>query len=105
MDFHGNVVERWEKQLVVKANSSKQYFTISKDLLLDHPDGKNMLLQAHLTSQENGKVISENLFYLAPYKDLDFPKHQISYEVKERQDHFQVFIQTQNLAKNIFVSA
>ena len=105
MDFHGNVVERWEKQLVVKANCSKQYFTISKDKLLDHPDGQNMLLQAQLTSQEDGKVISENLFYLAPYKDLDLPKPQISYEVKERQDHFQVFIQTQNLAKNVFVSA
>ena len=105
IDFHGNVMAQWEKQLVLKANSSNLYFTVPKESFSDHPDGQNMLLEAKFISFDGKKVISEKIVYLAPFKDLDLPTPQISYEVKELQDHFQVVLRTQNLAKNVFVSA
>jgi beta-mannosidase len=64
-----------------------------------------MLLGAQFIPFDGKKVIFEKIVYLAPFKDLDLPTPQISYEVNELQDHFQVVIRTQKLAKNVFVSA
>ncbi|MBD1261546.1 glycoside hydrolase family 2 protein [Maribacter polysiphoniae] len=103
LDFEGNAIDQWEEQVVVAPNQSKSYFTIPKRDLINKDISKNVLLQGQMIVGE--KVHTENLRYLSPYKSLDFPNPELSFEVHENTDGFEVTLSTLKLAKSVFLSS
>ena len=102
LDFEGNEINQWEKEVVVAPNRSQSYFTIPKRDLVNRTVSKNVLLQGELIVDE--KVKMENVHYFSPYKSLDFPNPELSFSIKENTDSFEVTLSTRKLAKNVFLS-
>lgn len=103
INFDGTLLKQWEKQIVIDANTSKEYFSITKNDIISDYD--NVLLHAELLSETEENRLSENSFYLAPYKTLNFPKPELTYSLKETEDHFEVQLNTEKLAKDVFISS
>jgi beta-mannosidase len=101
-DFKGIVL--WENNIdkKIKANSSNIYFTEPVSELLSSNSYKNAVLTA--TVYENNKAIASNKFYFKPVKDLELPKVNINFEVLKHEGKYIVKLNTDNLAKNVYLS-
>lgn len=100
LDFEGKVLKNWEEGITVEANNTNKYLTIHKKALNKN---KNVLLNAQLIME--GKVLAENIIYLSPFKELNFPSPKLTYSIKEHDNSFEVNIKTDRLAKDVFISA
>ena len=102
LDFNGKVV--WGKSLTVTIpkNSSVSFFDVNKKDFLKDKDSKNQLLVIELV--ENAKVITKNVFYFRPVKELNLPKPSVKYEIQKVEDGYQITLQSDKLAKNLFMT-
>jgi beta-mannosidase len=88
-----------EKQVVnVAANSSKVYFSKG----ITGFSKSNHLLEARLTSQ--GETLAYGNYYFLPPKELKLPKPIIQKEITKTKSGYSITLETDKLAKNIFLS-
>tara|TARA_B100001059_G_scaffold95701_1_gene94900 strand:- start:295 stop:1224 length:930 start_codon:yes stop_codon:yes gene_type:complete len=101
IDFHGNELFKWNKNLLVEANTSKSVFKISKNDILNISDLDACLLSFELFDLKDN-IMADNIKYLLPFKELDLPTPNLDYSITESDDSFIVKLKTDVLAKNIF---
>jgi len=101
IDFNGTVV--WEDASLVEvpANSSDDYFDKNRWEFMYGKSRTRLVFTAALV--EKGKVISKNIFYFRPFKELKITKPTIDYSISKSTDGFEFEIETDKLAKNIYL--
>ena len=101
MDFDGNVV--WEEASLVEipANSSDNYFNENIYEFLYRKNSRELLFSAKLI--ENGNVLSDNIFFFRPFKDLKVPAPNVEYTMTKTDSGFDIEISTDKLAKNVYL--
>jgi len=102
LDFNGKVV--WEKSVPanIAENSSASFFDVNRKDFLKDKDSKNQLFLTELV--ENAKVIAKNVYYFRPVKELNLPKPMVRYEMHKVEDGYQITLQSDKLAKNLFMT-
>ncbi len=100
-DFDGKVI--WEEASLVElpANSSTNYFDENKNEFLAGKNTRNLLFSAELV--ENRQVISKNVFFFRPFKELQVPKPKVEYSVAKTDAGFDISLETDKLAKNVYL--
>ncbi len=101
IDFNGKTL--WSKKLDIDiaANSSKSFFEISKEELLEGQNENEVLLIAECVEKE--QMLSSNKLYFLPVKDLNLPQPEIKYQVKKITDGYSISLISDKLAKNIYL--
>jgi beta-mannosidase len=52
---------------------------------------------------ENGNVLSENIFFFRPFKELNVPAPNVEYTMTKTDSGFDIEIKTDKLAKNVYL--
>jgi beta-mannosidase len=103
-DFTGKNLLVDGKEVVVKTNSSELHYTIPlKSLLADLGNQQNTYVI--LTLIQEGKAPIERVVYLAPPKDLNLMKMNITKEVTPVEGGFQVTFKAPYLMKSVSLYA
>lgn len=102
IDFEGNELKQWNKTVSITANSSESHLKLIKSDFLNTAIANKILIYSELVS--NKKVLSENIMYFVPNKELELPKPKITYSIHENKTQFIVELQTDKFAKNVFLS-
>ncbi|MDW7690846.1 glycoside hydrolase family 2 protein [Flammeovirgaceae bacterium SG7u.111] len=101
MDFEGNKLEEVGKAITVKENTSEVYIELMQNKLLKGKNKKTVFVVGELV--QGDKVLNQNIHFFAPPKDLALPNPDLSYEVKEAVDQFEVTVKTKKLAKDVYL--
>lgn len=102
IDFKGTELKQWNKSVAITANSNESHLKLIKTTFSKECDSNKTLLYTELVSDK--KVLSENILYFIPNKDLALSKPKISYSVQEHKNQFGVELTTDSLAKNVLLS-
>ena len=100
--FDGEVLWSKTQQAEIDSNSSRSFFEVAVNDLLKGMDRKRVALHARLSSQD--QVLSDNLLYFLPVKDLDLPAPKIKIAVTEIADGYRLKLFSDQLAKNVHLS-
>lgn len=102
LTFEGK--KNWEhsEKITIKANISEVYFEISKKELLNAAKENNLLL--HTSVIEGDKILSENILYFLPPKDLMLTKPMINLSIDKQGTEYKLTITTDKLAKNVYLT-
>jgi beta-mannosidase len=102
MDFDGKIA--WEKALPVSvsANSSQTFFEMGLDELFQNKNSRNFVLSTELLEQ--GDVISSNVHYFHPFKELNIPHPNIEYSIEKATNGYRILLSSDKLAKNIYMA-
>jgi len=103
MDFNGTILKEQEHDIVVEENQSKKYMSLLKRDFLTDIDSTNVLIKAALINTMDNNTITENIFYLTAFKNLNLPSPELTASVTEIQDGFTVTLKTKKLAKDVFL--
>jgi beta-mannosidase len=98
LDFKGEDVWSEKRTIEISANSSKIY----EELSLPEISKGNHLIFCKLII--DGEVLASNIYYFEPPKDLLLPIPDIQKEINRVEDGYQITLNTNKLAKNIFLS-
>ena len=104
LDFKGNSLNKWTKKISINPNQSKKYLEISEDLFSSYGELDNMLINAKLISSFDTLLAENNIYFKSP-KMLNLPNVDISFEIFESKDNYEIILKSQNLAKNVFISS
>jgi beta-mannosidase len=101
MDFDGRVV--WERASLVEipSNSSRDYFNENINEFMSKRDTRNLLFLAELV--ENGKLLSRNIFFFRPYKELNIPHPAVEHNIVKTEGGYDIELRTDKLAKNVYL--
>ncbi|AUC14537.1 beta-mannosidase [Tenacibaculum sp. SZ-18] len=103
LDFKGNKLKSWNRNIKVIANSSGSYFEIEKSKISDITENKNeVFLNTSLSM--NNSILDTKQHFLVPFKDLKLPQPNITFNVSENEDEYFVKLSTKNLAIGVFAS-
>ncbi len=80
MDFEGSIFKAGEKEICLAANAVE---TIMEVDIADVPElvPENTILYAQI--YEDGKLINENRYFLAPYKELELQKAKVDCKIEK----------------------
>lgn len=104
LDFDGNLLKQWEELITVEPNKSNKHLSLLKNDVLNISNSINVVLHAELFNNENNTIISENLFYLSPYKELKLTNPELTFTVSENMDEFELILKAKKLAKDVYLS-
>ncbi len=101
MDFNGRV--EWERASLVEipANSSRDYFDENKYEFLLRRNTRELFMVAELI--EGGEVISQNLYFFRPFKELNLPEPVVEYSIEKAEEGYNIQLLTDKLAKNVYL--
>lgn len=102
VDFEGAEIWKLEKEVIVPANSSDTFYAIKTAEFMKNIQAKNQLLTVELI--ENGTVISDNILYFKPIKDVLLPKPEVKYTIEQVDGGFEIALSTDKLAKNLYLT-
>lgn len=103
LDFKGNKLKSWNRNIKVIANSSGSYFEIEKSKISNITENKNeVFLNTSLSM--NNSILDTKQHFLVPFKDLKLPQPNITFNVSENEDEYFVKLSTKNLAIGVFTS-
>ena len=102
LGFDGTVIENWEESFIVPANQVSHNFTKPIAELLQNRDPSAMMLVGTLKTED--QILATNIHYFRPFKDLNLPQPDLSYEVAATEDGFAVTLKTQALAKDVYLA-
>ncbi len=103
IDFENNVIWRKDNKVRIRNNTSQVHFSTGiKDFPI--PDTSRVLLHAVLTDPETQEVITSNILYFTEVKNLNLPKPNISVAVSTNDAGYSIKLQTDRLAKNVYIS-
>jgi len=102
-DFEGKVLWDLQKEIEIQPNSNHQVHAINQTELLDGLNHKQLLMVLQLI--ENDRVITRNIKYFVPVKDLVLPEPDIQYSIDSVAGGSRITLWTKKLAKNVFLSS
>ncbi|HEX9975073.1 MAG TPA: glycoside hydrolase family 2 protein, partial [bacterium] len=102
INFDSEILWSKSQQLNFDANSSHSFFEANIDELLNRMDRKRIVFHAKLFEQD--QLLSENVLYFLPVKDLDLPAAKIKIDVAEISDGYSIKLFSDHLAKNVYLS-
>ncbi|GAL86387.1 beta-mannosidase [Sporocytophaga myxococcoides] len=100
-DFSGNLIGTISQKVTVPGNTSKVYMKNKLSELLKGKSNKDVYLKGELS--ENGNVITENNFFLSPYKTLSLPKPDVIVKLSQTEDNYSVQVQSDKFAKDVYL--
>ncbi len=104
IDFNGKEIISYEKNLIVKADSSKPYFNLNFNEIFNKYSKNDILLYSELYDRR-GKLIYDNYFYFVKPKDLNLKKAKISYDIKRFENGFKIILKTNTLIKDLYIQS
>ena len=102
IDFEGNKINSWGKDILANANSASLKMKISSNDYLDHTILERTFLYLTLRDFDN-KILADNKIFFKSYKDLNLPEPNIEYSIAEKENHFEIILETEKFAKNVFI--
>ncbi len=100
-DFSGNLVETISQKITVAGNTSKVFFENKLSDLLKGNSKENVYLKGELS--ENGKLITENNFFLVPNKSLSLPKTNVASDLSKFGDTYIFEVKSDKFAKDVYL--
>jgi len=101
-DFDGNEVFKRSLNVNIPANSSNTFFSESTSGFMKKIQDNKQFLMVELVS--NGEVLSRNTMFFRPIKDVLLPAPDLKYEINPVEGGFEIALNTNKLAKNIFMT-
>lgn len=103
MDFSGKVKTKSDQAVTLKANHAAVVFSGSaKALLKDCAENEALL---HVSLSRDGALLSENILYFKPVKELKLPSVTVSPLIKSLPNgEFALGLSAPKLVKNLFLS-
>jgi beta-mannosidase len=102
MNFEGQVLKSFDREVIVAPLTSRSYFDVAvKDLLKD-ADKQNSFLYCELLV--DGKVVSNHDQFFTPFKQLHLPQPRIAYDVAPAPNGFQLTVKSDKFAKAVYLS-
>ncbi len=102
IDFHGKTVTAKTVPLTLKANSSAVVFTGDAAALIGSAKPETVLLHVALSAGKD--VLSENILYFTPVKDLVLPTPALTHKVRAVGNEYAVALTSPVLVKNLYLS-
>lgn len=102
MDFSGSQYYYKISNILIKSGESQVYFKESIKKLLKDLDKTNAVLKA--TLHQGADVLSQTLYYFSPPKQLKLDEPKISQKVTLLNETIQVTLNSDTLAKNVYLS-
>ena len=90
------------KSILANANSASLKMKIASNDYLNHTISESTLLYLTLRDFDN-QILANNKIFFKSYKDLNLPNPKIKYSITEKENHFEVIIETEKFAKNVFL--
>ena len=101
INFDGEVLNSVEKEIVIKSNTSKVYFSENLDKILSGKNKTNTIVVAELIN-ENILVFDESIYFFEVENNLKLTKPDFNYSVsKNEEGQFLVEVETNVLAKDV----
>jgi beta-mannosidase len=101
IDFTGNIIRSKDLPVAIPANSSKSYYQESLSELLKGIPAKQVLLKTVLLLNE--KVLSNNILYFEPVKNLNLPTPKITKTITPIAGGYRILLSTDQLARNVYL--
>ncbi len=102
LDFDGKEIWIETKEVIVPANSSNTFFAAKTAEFLQKVLPNKQFLMVELI--ENGIVISNNMLYFKPIKDVLLPTPTVKHEIAAVDGGFEITLSTDKLAKNLYMT-
>jgi len=102
IDFSGKTLFEKTIQTKLKANGSEEFFKDDVANLVPASALKTSLLYTEV--KEGDQVLSSNILYFLPVKNLSLPKTSVSNNIKEENGLFILELSSPKLVKNIYLS-
>jgi beta-mannosidase len=102
MDFDGKVLFEKNIPATLEPNSSKEFFNEDVANIVPAAALKTSLLYTEV--KEGDQVLSSNILYFLPPKDLSLPRTSVISEIKEENDAFTLNLSSPKLIKNLYMS-
>lgn len=99
--IEGDIITDKRMEVTVYPNTSHLYFTIDRKLVLKGLDSTTVYLKTSI--EKEGEVISNNILYFAPVKNIPFEEPEISFQTQRAGKYFWLTVKSFRLAKNIFL--
>jgi beta-mannosidase len=103
MKFDGTVVKQKQMPITVKPLASTVELALPLSELLDANTNANEVVLL-VSLREGGKLISQNLYYLAPTKNIKLPRQQIDATLTKAGDGYEVTLSSPVLARSVYIS-
>ncbi len=101
IDLSGNILFQKKITVSINANSSQCFFKKNTKELLSGIDKKNVVLIVKVSKDD--KILSTNLHYFVPIKDIDLPVPKITKNIETSKNSYVIALNTDKLAKNIYL--
>jgi beta-mannosidase len=102
MDFSGKIFFEKSIDVTLEPNSCKEFFNEEVSAIISSSALKSSLLYAEV--KEGEKVLSSNIQYFLPPKDLALPKSTVTNSIKEENGKFVLQLSSAKLVKNLYLS-
>jgi len=102
IDFSGKVLWKNSQDVSVKANGNKSVFTADLSELIDPGRISGAVLSCKL--KEDNRLISQNLLYFKPPKELELPKVSVDMKVTGVAEGYQITVLAPVLARNVYLT-
>ncbi len=101
IDFKGKKIFEKKESIEIKGNTSAIYFTGEVKNMTGTLAANELLLSVSLL--ENEKILSTNVLYFMPVKDLILPKTGLSKKIREVNGEIILELFTDKLVKNLYL--
>jgi len=102
IDFEGKEIRKEQKTVTIPANSSQTFFgTKTADFLKNVQTNKQVMVVELI---ENSQLVSSNMLYFKPIKDVLLPKPDLKFDLQQADDGFVITLNTDKLAKNVYLT-
>ncbi len=102
LDFEGNEIREEAKEISIPANSSDTYYAEKTADFIKSVQAARQFLFVGLL--ENDTVISSNILYFKPIKDIKLPKPEVKFEITPADGGYVITLNSAKLAKNLFLT-
>jgi beta-mannosidase len=102
INFNGEILWAKSRQINLEANSSRSLFEAKVDELLKGMDRKRIVFHAKLS--EKDQLLSENILYFLPVKELNLPFVNFKTDVTVASDGYNIMLSSDQLARNVYLS-
>jgi beta-mannosidase len=103
VDFNGQSLWSDQKDIEVAPLNSKSYLSVPVSTMLTGKDPKTVFLLAELVV--DGKIVSSNVHFFEPYKNLSLPRPQVRAEVAPTAKGFKITVTSDKFARAVYLSA
>jgi len=102
MTFGGKLVFEKKLALDIAPRASQKYHSERISELIGNQVKSDVLIRLTFSS-DDGKLLSDNIYYFAPPKDLNLPVTDIRVRVNRVDSGYRIILKTDRLAKDVFL--